>query len=152
MRVQGTGKGSRRGYLRKRSAVSKRGVLARREPCGSSAGIAVPLCAIVTQPISPYRDGNDMSSPRLGGRRYVTGYLAEQSSVGRYSESSPASGPAPVRCLWPFSSVALSDATGRKRTAAAPLASTVFEFACQLNLTTHPTATLWAAGHLPAAA
>ncbi len=93
-----------------------------------------------------------MSSPRLGGRRYVAGYLAEQSAVGGYSESSPASGPAPVRALWPFSLVALSDATGRKRTAAAPLASTGFEFACQLNLTIHPTPTLWAAGHLPAAA
>jgi hypothetical protein len=27
-----------------------------------------------------------------------------------------------------------------------------FQFACNRNLTTHPTPTLWAAGHLPAAA
>ena len=150
MRVQGTGKGSRRRYLRQRSVASTRGVLARGEPCGSRAGTFVPPRAIATQPISPYRDGNDMSSPRLGGRRYVTGYLAKQSSVGGHSKSSPESGPAPVRCLWPSSLVA--DATGRKRTAAAPLASTVFEFACQRNLTTHPTPTLSAGGHLPAAA
>jgi len=173
--------------LSKCSVVSKRGVLARGEPCGSRAGTLVRLRAIVARQISPYRDGNDMSSPRIGGRRFVSGHLAKQTSANDQAKS-PARRPAPVRNLWRSGSVALTNPTRRKRLAAAPVRSIAstsskfaedrrqtrrvfsplelfvtasllggraaigFEFACQRNLTTHPTPTLWAAGQLPAAA
>jgi len=117
--------------LSKCSVVSKRGVLARGEPCGSRAGTLVRLRAVVTRQISAYRDGNDMSSPQIGGRRFVSGHLAKQTSANDQAKS-PARRPAPVLNLWRSSSVALTNPTRRKRLAAAPLrsiASTSSKFA-----------------------
>ncbi len=117
--------------MSKCSVVSKRGVLARGEPCGSRAGTLVRLRAIVARQISPYRDGNDMSSPRIGGRRFVSGHLAKQTSANDQAKS-PARRPAPVRNLWRSGSVALTNPTRRKRLAAVPLrsiASTSSKFA-----------------------
>jgi len=116
--------------LSKCSVVSKRGVLARGEPCGSRAGTLVRLRAIVTRQISPYRDGDDMSFPRIRGYRLVSGHLAQQTSANDQTKS-PARRPAPVRNLR-SSSVALTNPTRRKRLAAAPLrsiASTSSKFA-----------------------
>jgi len=107
--------------LSKCSVVSKRGVLARGEPCGSRAGTLVRLRAIVTRQISPYRDGDDMSFPRIRGYRLVSGHLAQQTSANDQTKS-PARRPAPVRNLR-SSSVALTNPTRRKRLAAAPLRS-----------------------------
>lgn len=108
--------------MSKRSVVITRGVLARGEPCGSRAGTLVRLRAIANRQINPYRDGNDMSSPRIGGRRFVSGHLAKQSSANDQAKS-PARRPALVLNLWRSSSVALTNPTRRKRLAAAPLRS-----------------------------